>query len=69
MSEKTVKVRTLTSIVNPAHKSGGSAEAVFAAGAEVTVPESLANAWLADGRAEAVEAEEATEEKADKKKK
>lgn len=62
MSDKTKKVRTLTRIVNPAHVPGGNAEAVFAAGAEVSVPSSLADAWLADGRAEAVEAKEAVEE-------
>lgn len=62
MSEKTTKVRTLTRIVNPAHVPGGNAEAVFVAGAEVSVPSELAEKWISGGQAEAVEAKEAREE-------
>lgn len=67
MSAETKKIRTLTRIVNPGYVPGGSAEAVFAAGAEVTVPATLADKWLADGSAEAIaETEEAKPAKADK---
>lgn len=62
MSKETKKVRTLTRIVNPAHVPGGKDDAVFAAGAEVSVPSSLAETWIANGQAEAVEAEEASDE-------
>lgn len=70
MSAKTTKVRTTQRIVNPSHDPRkGNSEAVFAAGAEISVPTSLADAWLADGRAEAVEAKESAEETETPKKK
>jgi hypothetical protein len=57
---KNKKVTTKTSIVNPGYKPGGSAEAVFAPGATITVPTELADKWIGNGSAElAEEVEEA----------
>jgi hypothetical protein len=50
----TKKVKTNRRIVNPGYVPGGTSEAVFAAGVEVTVPTPLADKWLADGFAEEV---------------
>jgi hypothetical protein len=65
----TKKVRTTTRIVNPGYVPGGTSEAVFAAGAEVTVPASLAAKWLADGSAEEVATTDDVKAEAPKKEK
>lgn len=66
MSKETKQVRTTTSIVNPAYdpRTSGS-EAIFAAGATVTVSADLADKWIANGQAEAIEAETETDKSAE----